>query len=490
MMAGGHGQKRVTPMPSKQSTQKEVPISKRMKSMPNQKIGASEEEPENLKKRPTMGMDKFLETHGVHLEREDDDFEPSAENERSIQEKQQNLRKTNTISSCQAMTLDTFLETNGIHVEGEEEHSGANANEVGDDDDDDFSDDEDYVGEYEDEVLHGDDNHLMETNNVKDTPKTRSTRGKIRCAKIHARSWEKREEVTFYEGQAVGPTPRRVKDLTYFIGTMGRNSDFIILMYTSWKAVPLKVKKRIWKYINSKFILPKEGKGWVMTGVREAWKGYKTRIKGKHFERYNNIEDMLKNRPLDIPEVQFQKLIAYWSIPSVKALSHLNSENRKKQQHRHRMGPISFARVRNEMREMNENKEDPSQVDVFVATRTGRKEKELDLGTQAVIDKLKSHQEAGDTPEKAFTAKEREIAKIKQQHTETISSMKTELHETKDRVQSLEDLVKLLLQQSSLGTNIDEALSLLRAKESTHDINSKQCSNGNDRPSSSTRDPK
>ncbi|XP_052107818.1 uncharacterized protein LOC110274185 [Arachis duranensis] len=214
-----------------------------------------------------------------------------------------------------------------------------------------------------------------------------------------------------------------------------------------------------------------------MTGVREAWKGYKTRIKGKHFERYNNIEDMLKNRPLDIPEVQFQKLIAYWSIPSVKALSRLNSENRKKQQHQHRMGPISFARVRNEM------------------------------------DKLKSHQEARDTPEKAFTAvfgkeqpgrvrcygrtitktslqKEREIAKIKQQHAETISSMKTELHETKDRVQSLEDLGKLLLQQSSLGTNIDEALSLLRAKESTHDINSKQCSNGNDRPSSSTRDPK
>ncbi|XP_025644858.1 uncharacterized protein [Arachis hypogaea] len=110
-----------------------------------------------------------------------------------------------------------------------------------------------------------------------------------------------------------------------------------------------------------------------MTGVREAWKGYKTRIKGKHFEIYNNIEDMLKNRPLDIPEVQFRKLIAYWSIPSVK-------------------------------REMNKNKEDPSQVDVFVATRTGRKGKELDSGTQAVIDKLKSHQEAGDTPKKAFTA--------------------------------------------------------------------------------------
>ncbi|KAL4393717.1 hypothetical protein AHAS_Ahas02G0079900 [Arachis hypogaea] len=285
-----------------------------MKSTPNQKIGANEEEPENLKKRPTMGMDKFLETHGIHLEREDDDFEPSAKNEISIQEKQRNLRKINTKSSCQAMTLDTFLETNEIHVEGEEKHSGANANEIGDDDDDDdFSDDEDYVSEYEDAVLHGDDNHLMKTNNVEDTPKTRRTRGKTRCAKIYARSWEERED--------------------------------------------------------SNFILPKEGKEWVMTGVREVWKGYKTRIKGKHFEIYNNIENMLKNRPLDIPE----------------ALSRLNSENRKKQQHQHRMRPISFAKVRNKMHEMNENKEDPSQVDVFVATRTGQKEKELDSGTQAVI---------------------------------------------------------------------------------------------------------
>ncbi|XP_057740410.1 chromatin modification-related protein EAF7-like [Arachis stenosperma] len=240
MMAGVHGQKRVTPMPSKKSTQEEVPISKRIKSTPNQKIGASKEELENLKKRPTIGTDKFLETHRIHLEREDDDFEPTAKNERSIQEKQQNLRKINTKLSCQAMRLDIFLETNGIHVEGEEEHSGANANDDDDDDDDDddFSDDEDYVGEYEDAVLHGDDNHLMKTNNVEDTPKTTRTRGKTRCAKINARSWEEREE--------------------------------------------------------SKFILPKEQKEWVITGVREAWKGYKIRIKGKHFEIYNNIEDMLK----------------------------------------------------------------------------------------------------------------------------------------------------------------------------------------------------
>ncbi|MED6158290.1 hypothetical protein PIB30_031347 [Stylosanthes scabra] len=104
----------------------------------------------------------------------------------------------------------------------------------------------------------------------------------------------------------MGPTRQRVKDLTNFIGTIGRDSDFISLMYTNWKVVPKQMKKRIWKFINSKFILPKSSKPWVMTGVQGAWKRYKTRIKKKHFEPYSgNIENMLANRPLKIQKSNF-----------------------------------------------------------------------------------------------------------------------------------------------------------------------------------------
>ncbi|RYR02757.1 hypothetical protein Ahy_B06g081578 [Arachis hypogaea] len=42
----------------------------------------------------------------------------------------------------------------------------------------------------------------------------------------------------------VSPSPLR-KGFLNFIGTMGRNSDFITLMYTNWKAVPKQIKKRI-----------------------------------------------------------------------------------------------------------------------------------------------------------------------------------------------------------------------------------------------------
>ncbi|XP_016178396.1 uncharacterized protein LOC107620788 [Arachis ipaensis] len=94
---------------------------------------------------------------------------------------------------------------------------------------------------------------------------------------------------------------------------------------------------------------------------------------------------MLVNRPLEIPEIQFRKLIAYWSIPTVKAMCVINSENRKKQQWRHKMGPINFARVRVDLREKKENKEEPNQAEMFVATRNGLKGKTLDVETQAVI---------------------------------------------------------------------------------------------------------
>ncbi|XP_016195639.1 uncharacterized protein LOC107636656 [Arachis ipaensis] len=111
---------------------------------------------------------------------------------------------------------------------------------------------------------------------------------------------------------------------------------------------------------------------------------------------------MLVNRPLEIPEIQFRKLIAYWSIPTVKAMCVINSENRKKQQWRHKMGPINFARVRVDLREKKENKEEPNQAEMFVATRNGLKGKTLDVETQAVIDKLDDLQEAGETPTNAF----------------------------------------------------------------------------------------
>ncbi|MED6189821.1 hypothetical protein PIB30_099765, partial [Stylosanthes scabra] len=74
----------------------------------------------------------------------------------------------------------------------------------------------------------------------------------------------------------------------------------------------------MWVYINEKFILPVGSKEWVMKKLCEAWKKYKGEIKKNHFKKYRTKKQMLKNQPLDISEVQFCKLIRYWSLPSIK----------------------------------------------------------------------------------------------------------------------------------------------------------------------------
>ncbi|KAH0751921.1 hypothetical protein KY290_005187 [Solanum tuberosum] len=62
---------------------------------------------------------------------------------------------------------------------------------------------------------------------------------------------KERKEVTFDKGQAVGPTNKRVSELSNFIGTIAWNPRFISLMYTCWHAVPNDTKKRMWEYINA-----------------------------------------------------------------------------------------------------------------------------------------------------------------------------------------------------------------------------------------------
>ncbi|RYR48418.1 hypothetical protein Ahy_A07g034440 [Arachis hypogaea] len=91
-------------------------------------------------------------------------------------------------------------------------------------------------------------------------------------------------------------------------------------------------------------------------------------------------------------------------------------------------------------------------------------------------DKLHDLQEDGETPTNAFQKvfgkenprrKNKEIDEIKKQSEEKVTALKTELDDHKQRLQGLEDIVKLMLQQTSPGMNVDETLSLLRSKKSS-----------------------
>ncbi|KAL3373020.1 hypothetical protein AABB24_005164 [Solanum stoloniferum] len=152
-------------------------------------------------------------------------------------------------------------------------------------------------------------------------------------------------------------------------------------------------------------------------------------------------------------------MIEYWELPTVIAMCSLNSENRKKQKWRHRMGPINFGRVRMALRATKENNEEPSKVEMFIATRT-KNGKQVDPETEVVIAELQNRQHLGETTDDSFKAvfgnehpgqvrcygrsvtrtslkKDEEIIKIKQKHADEINSFKEEVKELKEEVVEL-----------------------------------------------------
>ncbi|OIS95765.1 hypothetical protein A4A49_58673, partial [Nicotiana attenuata] len=279
------------------------------------------------------------------------------EKQLDIQE-QQSCKKVKTNSVLPSTSINQFLKKYGIHVGGENSPNIQPVDEVRFMSSPVVDEHEIEMDNFDAQAGVGDDEFVRDEDVNIDSAadgilEKKRVRGQATCKNIHARSFEEREEVIFDKGQAVGPTDKRMSDLTNFIGTIARNPRFITLVHTSWHAVSQDIKRRMWEYVNSKFIIPAEGEKWVMTGLRDAWRRHKRNIKMKYFNKNATDEDMLQNHPNEIPEVQFRQLIEYWKDSDVQ-------------------------------RATKENNEEPSKSEMLIATRT-KKGKEVHTDTQVAI---------------------------------------------------------------------------------------------------------
>ncbi|MED6162686.1 hypothetical protein PIB30_072918 [Stylosanthes scabra] len=310
------------------------------------------------------------------------------------------------------------------------------------------------------------------------------TRGKTNCKKMHSADFKDFEKVEFYKGQPVGPTPKVVSNLRAFIGTVVRNPQWVTLLYTSWHGVPEKAKEDMWDYINQKFILLIESKKWVMQALCRAWKKHKGDVKQNHFMKYKTRKQMLKNRPEDIPEVQFRKLIRYWSLPEIRALSEKNIENRSKQTCPYRTGSTGFGIVCKQLREFKENNEEPSRAEIFTVTRTSRKGKEIDPKSQSTIDELNNRIEVGQNHEEAFVQVLRKdqpgrlrcygasVTKSSlKRHEEIAKSEGNMMSSSLERqMEGVCGLLTVMLQQMNLGKTKEDIAALVQVSEILHQM--------------------
>ncbi|XLS93670.1 hypothetical protein HN51_069678, partial [Arachis hypogaea] len=68
----------------------------------------------------------------------------------------------------------------------------------------------------------------------------------------------------------------------------------------------------------SKYNIPSDAEPWVIDTIGEAWKQFKKRIKKYHYTPYNSFREMMKNRPMTVPELHFRKLVQFWRLDIIK----------------------------------------------------------------------------------------------------------------------------------------------------------------------------
>lgn len=61
----------------------------------------------------------------------------------------------------------------------------------------------------------------------------------------------------------------------------------------------------------TKYMVPEDGKKWVLKTVGECWRGYKHRIKQNHFDKYETDAERRQHRPETISEDAFNDLLKY-----------------------------------------------------------------------------------------------------------------------------------------------------------------------------------
>ncbi|GAB2280833.1 hypothetical protein Dimus_015456 [Dionaea muscipula] len=87
-----------------------------------------------------------------------------------------------------------------------------------------------------------------------------------------------------------------------------------------------KTKEKMWSYAQKKWIIPDEGKKWVLATINGSWRRHKTLIKKKYYKLYDNDKERLLNRPKGIPEEQFKGFIEMVGSKKYKQQANANKE--------------------------------------------------------------------------------------------------------------------------------------------------------------------
>ncbi|XP_027192786.1 uncharacterized protein [Cicer arietinum] len=239
-----------------------------------------------------------------------------------------------------------------------------------------------------------------------------------------------------------------------------------------------------------KYIILEKGRKAIFAILNDAWRRYKCFLKKEHFSKYKTTRERLKNHPHEVPEEDFKNLLEYWKEDHSQEISHQNAQNIAQLKYRHQIGDKGFAVIREKC---NEDKEPPTQAEIFIATRQSKKGKELDQETNLAIIKLQDLIEKdGQSSLEAFQTvcgkekpgrfrchgrnstptllrRNEEIVKLKREHAEEIKQFNDKIQEIKEKqrkeMEAMEGkfqlILKTMLNSNTVGLNIDALAAFL-----------------------------
>ncbi|KAH9601971.1 hypothetical protein KSS87_000671 [Heliosperma pusillum] len=111
-----------------------------------------------------------------------------------------------------------------------------------------------------------------------------------------------------------------------------------------------------------------EGKDWVIKTIGAAWRVHKCRFKRKHYYSYMDDKSRWQNKSKTAPEEDFIKLLSKWKKKTEKMRCSRNKDHRLSQKIMHTIGAKIFAIIREQMKNENPNKEEPSLAELFEQT--------------------------------------------------------------------------------------------------------------------------
>ncbi|KAK8963631.1 hypothetical protein KSP40_PGU011081 [Platanthera guangdongensis] len=157
----------------------------------------------------------------------------------------------------------------------------------------------------------GDVNTIEEKGECEDdleTAEAKNCRGRTMMKEMPSRKFEHHVAIMLNEyNQPIGPDKAIVNQFSSFLGTLARIPSLCHIDCTDWRL--LKTKENMWSYAQKKWIIPGEGKKWVLATINGSLQRYKTMIKQKFYKTYDNDKERHLNRPKCIPEEQFKGFI-------------------------------------------------------------------------------------------------------------------------------------------------------------------------------------